>query len=145
MGDVVFKVPLSEEMVADIRAVMPPGRTLEESIEELLVAPVSCAHFLKQAAPERFYSFPEPVSEQEVAAVRKLLDPVVRKATWSGQRREAVAMGLLAVALDVCREMAETAGYEQPVFASAELAEGLLDGLIDAHYRKHMERDLPEE
>lgn len=142
MGDVVFEVPLSEEMVADIRAVMPPGRTIEDSIEELLVTPVSCAHFLKQAAPERFYGFPEPVSEQEIAAVRKLLDPVMRKATWGGgQRREAMAMGLLAVALEVCREIAETAGYEQPVFASAELAEGLLDGLIDAHYRKHMERD----
>lgn len=44
-------------------------------------------------------------------------------------------------ALDVCREIAQGAGYEQPVFASAELAEGLLDGLIDAHYRKHTERD----
>lgn len=142
MGDVVYQVPLSEEMVADIRAVMPPGRTLEESIEELLVTPVSCAHFLKQAAPERFYDFPDPVSEQEIAAVRKLLDPVVRKATWSGgQRREAVAMGLLAVALDVCHEIAQTAGNEHAVFASAELADGLLDGLIDAHYRKHTGRD----
>jgi hypothetical protein len=70
-----LSIALSADLVRQIRAILPPGRTVENYIEELLVGPVLTEHFVKLTAPEEYYRISEPVSPEEVyaASVTSLL------------------------------------------------------------------------
>jgi hypothetical protein len=72
MARVSLAIEVSADLVRQIRAILPPGRTVESYIEELLVGPVLTEHFVKLTAPEEYYEIAEPVSQEEVSAFQEL-------------------------------------------------------------------------
>jgi hypothetical protein len=63
-------IMLDPDQVRMIETIMPAGRTVADSIEELIIDPIHRAHFLHAAAPRDYYAVRKAVSGEEIAAFR---------------------------------------------------------------------------
>jgi hypothetical protein len=142
MTRVSLAIELSADLVRQIRAILPPGRTVETYIEELLVGPVLTEHFVKLTAPEEYYRPAEPVSPEEMDAARQSLNPAVEQALNAGQRKEAAAFGLMAAALDLCVRICRDARYVRAAGHGQGLALEILDTVIDRQRRTNYENQV---
>jgi hypothetical protein len=142
MARVSLAIEVSADLVRQIRAILPPGRTVESYIEELLVGPVLTEHFVKLTAPEEYYRIAEPVSPEEVDTARQSLSPAVEQALRSGQRKEAVGFGLMAAALDLCVRICREARYVRAAGHGQGLALEILDTVIDRQRRTNYENQV---
>jgi hypothetical protein len=135
MARVSLAIELSADLVRQIRAILPPGRTVESYIEELLVGPVLTEHFVMTTAPEEYYQIEEPVSAEEAEAARRSLGRAIEEALGSGQRKEAVGFGLMAAALDLCVGICRDARYRRSTEHGQGLALKILDDVIERQRR----------
>ena len=123
--EIPVTVMLDPDLVRMLEAFMPRGRTVADSIEELLVDPIIRSYFLEKVAPTEGYTVPEPVSDKETAAVQAAAAPMIDK-LLAGHRKEAVAFGLFAAGLDLCNRIATDGGFVYPAQIADHLAGEIL-------------------
>jgi hypothetical protein len=135
MDLVSLSIELSGDMVERIKAIAPPGRTVEKYAAEILVGPVLTEYFVMTTAPEEYYQIEEPVSAEEAEAARRSLGRAIEEALGSGQRKEAVGFGLMAAALDLCVGICRDARYRRSTEHGQGLALKILDDVIERQRR----------
>jgi hypothetical protein len=118
-------VELSPELVEEITTILQPGRTVADTIEELIVGPVSQERFLQKDASQELYAGRGAVSDEETIEALHGLVPAIEK-LLTDHRPEAVAYGLLAASLDLCTRIAQEAGYVHPEQHGGYFAEQIL-------------------
>jgi hypothetical protein len=123
-----------------IESILTPDRTDADAIEELIIEPITREHFLQATAPQEYYSAPKAVSDDEIAAFREnVADRMIEKALLSGQRKEAVAFGLLDAALELCTRIVQEAGEKYPEQGGQYLADAALRRLGGKAIEKSLE------
>ena len=123
-------ISLDRETVAMIEDILKPPRTLEDTLEEMVIGTVPTWHFLEKEAPADYYTVSKAVTKEEIAAFREgEAARMVQKALLRGHRKEAVAFGLLAAAHELCVRIAQDAGYEHPDQHADHMAMEMLQGV----------------
>jgi hypothetical protein len=118
-----------------------PNRTIADSIEELIIEPVHLSYFLHKTGPQDYYSVRKVVSDEEIAAFQEnIAARMIQKALMSGHRKEAVAFGLIAAALELCTRICQDARYVH----ADQHGEGLAQEILQ-HFARKLFQQSPED
>lgn len=112
-------------MLAELAA--SKGRSVEDSLEELMIHPVINAYFLQFSAPRDYFEKPAAVPPEEVEAVRReIVQPIINSA--AGHRPEAIMHGLISAAYDQALALCKGRGW---IYADQHAGE-LLNAVAEA-------------
>ena len=120
------------------------GRTPEDSLEELVVDPISRNHFLEFTGPKDYFEGRPPVTDEEGDAARSLVVRQIAATTTKLPRPEAIIYGLGLAAYEYALKLCEDARYKYPDQHAHSLVEEIFGQIRDMLYRAHAKSSAEE-
>jgi hypothetical protein len=91
------------------------GQSPKDTLEILLIAPISDAYFAEIVAPRDYFLEPAPVTRQDTAtALREVAQPILDIVRGSKLRPEAIIHGLIRAAYEQALALCNGKGLRNP-------------------------------